>query len=73
MYAADILNKLNIPFTLFISTDNIGLKDYLTEKDIRDLSDLSISEIGSHGKTHTKLGKLSIKDQNNEVNLVKMF
>tara|TARA_Y100000816_G_C25902953_1_gene471011 strand:- start:9 stop:728 length:720 start_codon:yes stop_codon:yes gene_type:complete len=67
MYAADILNKLNIPFTLFISTDNIGLKDYLAEKDIRDLSDLSICEIGSHGKTHTKLGKLSIKDQDDEV------
>tara|TARA_Y100000816_G_C26069320_1_gene562274 strand:- start:622 stop:1233 length:612 start_codon:yes stop_codon:yes gene_type:complete len=67
MYAADILNKLSIPFTLFISTDNIGQEDYLTERDIRDLSDLSISEIGSHGKTHTKLGKLSIKDQDDEV------
>tara|TARA_B100000424_G_scaffold269858_1_gene267775 strand:+ start:1870 stop:2589 length:720 start_codon:yes stop_codon:yes gene_type:complete len=71
MHAVDILNKMNIPFTLFISTDNIGLKDYLTEKDIRDLSDLSITEIGSHGKTHTKLGKLSIRDQDNEVRLSK--
>ncbi|GIS31973.1 MAG: hypothetical protein Ct9H90mP3_7690 [Flammeovirgaceae bacterium] len=45
MHAVDILNKMNIPFTLFISTDNIGLKDYLTEKDIRDLSDLSIMKL----------------------------
>tara|TARA_B100000287_G_scaffold288413_1_gene271781 strand:- start:468 stop:1187 length:720 start_codon:yes stop_codon:yes gene_type:complete len=67
MYAADILNKLSIPFTLFISTDNIGLKDYLTKKNIKDLSNLSISEIGSHGKTHTRLGNLTTQDQDNEV------
>ena len=67
MYAADILNKLSIPFTLFISTDNIGLKDYLTKKNIKDLSNLSISEIGSHGKTHTRLGTLTTQDQDNEV------
>ncbi|MEC7864622.1 MAG: polysaccharide deacetylase family protein [Pseudomonadota bacterium] len=67
MYAADILNKLNIPFTLFITSDNIGEKDYLSAKDIRELSDLSVSEIGSHGKTHAKLGNLSTEKQNIEV------
>ena len=67
MYAADILNKLNIPFTLFITSDNIGEKDYLSAKDIRELSDLSVSEIGSHGKTHAKLGNLSAEKQNIEV------
>ncbi len=72
MYAADVLNNLCIPFTLFITSDNIGVRDYLTVKDIKELSDLSICEIGSHGKTHAKLGNLSIEEQNNEVQSSKL-
>ena len=67
LLAADVLNNLNIPFSLFITSNNIDKKDYLTSYDIQQLNQLDICEIGSHGKTHSKLGDLDNQSQNNEV------
>ena len=66
--AAPILCELNIPFTVYVTTDYIGSNNhlYLTKDDVKVLSELPGVTIGSHGKTHTKLTTCShsvLKDE----------
>ena len=65
--AIDNLNTNNIPFSLFITTDNINKHGYLTEKDLVDISKLTNSTIGSHGLSHTKLGSIPYDSQLREI------
>ena len=65
--AVNILDNYNIPFSLFITTDSINTKQYLSDKDILDISNLDNAEIGSHGKSHNKLQKMSYNEQKIEL------
>ncbi len=65
--AIDILNNLGIPFSIFITTDMINKPLYLNEEDVRAIAELENSQVGSHGKTHTKLGQLTETHQRFEL------
>lgn len=65
--AVDILQNLKIPFTLFLTSDFINKDTYLSSNDIKDISLLEYSNIGSHGKTHLKLGLLDTQQQRSEL------
>lgn len=65
--AVSILEDFKIPFDLFITSDFINKNGYLSENDIKEISLLKYSHIGSHGKTHTKLASLSRKKQKLEL------
>ncbi|MDQ2974625.1 MAG: polysaccharide deacetylase family protein [Acidobacteriota bacterium] len=55
--AAPILLKFQIPFTVFVTTSFMQneSRDYLTERELRDLASLPGVNIGSHGTTHSPL------------------
>ena len=63
MEAAEILVKYDLPFTVFITTGLVDKKQYLSKKNIRELSHLNICTIGSHCVDHVWLSRLSIEDQ----------
>ena len=65
--AVNVLNKFSIPFSLFITTDLINQKQYLSDQDIQEISMLDFAEIGSHGKSHRRLHELSYDSQKLEL------
>jgi len=71
--AVDILQNLKIPFTLFITSDFIDKDSFLSTNDVRDISLLKYSNIGSHGKSHSKLGFLDHVQQRRELIESKTF
>ena len=72
IYAAEILESLSLPFTLFMTSDNINKSNYLSANDIQTLSDSDLCNIGSHTKTHVKLGELDNRQQIDEVTSSKL-
>ena len=66
---APIMQKYRIPFTVFVSTSLIqnGAPDFLTPKELSELSTLPGVSIGSHGKTHKRLTELNKKDLRDEL------
>ena len=72
MLAADLMATLKIPFQVGIVSDFIGTKDYLTPKQVQMLSGNPFCTIGSHGKTHKKIGYLPPADQREEIFASKM-
>ncbi len=67
MKAAEILNKYNIPYTIFMTSDHLNKKNYLTNDNLRELNNDKLCEVGSHGKTHGKLGKMKKSIQKIEI------
>ena len=67
--AAPILLKKNIPFTIFVITDNIrlGKNSYMNESQLVEISKNPLVTIGSHSKSHKKLSKLSHSIMLNEI------
>ena len=57
--AIEILNKYNIPFTLYITTSTLDTEGYLSTEDIKSLSCLNNCEIGSHSFNHVRLNTIS--------------
>lgn len=55
--AAPILCALNIPFTVFVTTEYVGSNDklYLNKNELKELNSLPGVTVGSHGKTHSRL------------------
>jgi len=55
--AAHILDDLNVPFTVFVTSDFVksNNKKYLSATALRDLSTLSGVTIGAHGASHRRL------------------
>lgn len=56
---APIMNKLQIPFTVFVTSSFIqeDSSDYLSAHELRDLAALPGVGIGSHGVTHRRLAE----------------
>ena len=57
--AIDILNKYDIPFSLYVTTNTLNTAEYLSSDDVKSLSCLSNCEIGSHCYDHIRLDTLS--------------
>ncbi|UYP00774.1 polysaccharide deacetylase family protein [Oceanotoga sp. DSM 15011] len=51
-YAYDLFKKYNIPFMLFINTDNVGYPDYLTWEQLSQMNKDDIVTLGSHSAKH---------------------
>src|SRR5574344_670188 len=52
-YAFTLLKEHNIPFTLFVATDLLDKKGFITTKQLVEMSECELCTIGSHGQTHT--------------------
>ncbi len=59
--AAPILHELNLPFTIFITTDFIksNKKEFLTINELKEISALDNVDIGSHTVSHPYLTRLN--------------
>ena len=57
--AIEILNKYNIPFTLYVTISTLDTQGYLSTEDIKSLSCLDNCEIGSHSYNHVRLNTIS--------------
>ncbi|MFA6238884.1 MAG: polysaccharide deacetylase family protein [Bacteriovorax sp.] len=70
----EVANKLakdHIPLTIFIVSDFIGLKNYLTTAQVKELASMPHVEIGCHGKTHRPLTTLKREEWMEEIKLSK--
>jgi len=65
--AVDVLTKKNIPFTLYISPGYLDKNDYLSSKDVKDISLINDCIIGTHGYSHRKLSILDKTQQKTEL------
>ncbi|PLY10488.1 MAG: hypothetical protein C0626_05805 [Arcobacter sp.] len=59
LYALELCEKYNVPFTLYISTGFIGKKQYLNEEEIKLFSKSSLCKLGTHSITHPHLDRLT--------------
>lgn len=59
----DIINKYQVPVTIFIISSYLGKQNYISENELKDLCVNPLVSIQSHTHTHPKLSSLS------EVNL----
>jgi peptidoglycan/xylan/chitin deacetylase (PgdA/CDA1 family) len=67
--ASPLLEELEMPYTVFVSTGYIknNNNNFLSESELRELSDMPGASIGSHGVTHASLTQCSDKDLKNEL------
>ena len=67
LYALEICEKYNIPFTLYITTGFIGQLNYLSKEDIQKFSKSNLCVLGTHSVTHPHLNELSYNEQYKEL------
>jgi len=70
--AIDVLIEKNMPFTLYISPENLDKIDYLSSKDIKDISMINKCIIGTHGYSHRRLSTLDLAQQHTELHKSKI-
>lgn len=66
-----LLKKYNLKANLYIITSAIGKDKYLTESEIKEMSDSSLVSIGSHTENHVPLTYFGEKDIINELQFSK--
>ena len=54
-YALPLLQRMQIPFTLFITTGFLNTNDYISEKQLKDIDKSLFCTIGAHTVTHPNL------------------
>ena len=57
-----ILKKKEIPFILFVSTEPIGKRGYMTWEQIKEIEKEKFAFIGNHSHTHEYLINFSFSD-----------
>ena len=64
-----IMSSYKIPFSVFVVSDFVrkGIKNYLNQSELLELSNMKGVTIGSHGLTHTPFTLLSSNDLKNEL------
>ncbi|RXJ69009.1 hypothetical protein CRV08_06140 [Halarcobacter ebronensis] len=72
LYALHVCEEFQIPFTLYITTEMIGEKEYLTKEDILLFAKSPLCTLGTHSVTHPHLGNLDYKEQYDELYKSKM-
>jgi peptidoglycan/xylan/chitin deacetylase (PgdA/CDA1 family) len=60
--ALPLLEKYNLPMTLFATADFIGRKGYLSKEELRTMAKHPLVTIGSHGLFHRHYSKLPAKE-----------
>ena len=69
-----ILKKNEIPFILFVSTEPIGKRGYMTWEQIKEIEKEKFAFIGNHSHTHEYLIKFSFSDFKSDINeSIKIF
>ena len=66
--AYPILKKHNIPFTMFVITDYVGLETYITWEEAREIQNSGLGLIASHSQKHEDFSKLSVEQAIENVN-----
>ena len=61
------LKENNIPFILFVSTEPVGKKGYMTWEEIKEIDQSKIGFIGHHSHTHEYLIDMSEKEFVNDI------
>ena len=61
------LKKNKIPFILFVSTEPVGKKGYMTWDEIKEIDDSNIGYIGHHSHTHEYLIDMTEKEFINDI------
>lgn len=67
LYALELCEKYNIPFTLYITTGFIGQTNYLTNEEIKKFSRSKICTLGVHSNSHLHLDELDYNEQYQEI------
>lgn len=65
--ALPLLEKYELPMTLFAVSDFIGNDGFLSEKELRTLAKHPLITIGSHSKSHRHLSRMSESDAKAEL------
>ena len=63
-----ILKKNEIPFILFVSTEPIGKRGYMTWEQIKEIEKENFAFIGNHSHTHEYLINFSFSDFKDDIN-----
>ena len=73
--AAPLLCKNNLPFTVFVTPQNVlsGDRKYLTKSQLVELSKMPGVSIGGHGFSHNHLATVSISEAQNELSQSKAW
>ena len=54
-----LLKEFNMKATIFVVTDEVGLKDKMTAEQLREISDSGLVSVQSHTKSHKRLNTLT--------------
>jgi peptidoglycan/xylan/chitin deacetylase (PgdA/CDA1 family) len=65
--ALPILEKFNLPMTLFVTAGFVGTGEYLSREELREISRHPLVTIGAHGLHHRHFTKLSVADARHEL------
>ena len=66
--AYPIANKYDIPFTMFVITNNIGNTGTITWEQAKEMNNSGLVTIASHSQNHVEFNKISTDDAINNVN-----
>ena len=67
LYAFPILQKYQIPFTIFVSISFLNAEGYISTKQLLEMSNSDLCTVGSHGVRHEEYYKLDGKDIANDL------
>ena len=73
LVAIEMMEKYQIPYTIYISTGLIGKEQYLTTQDLEDISKLDLCTLGTHSVNHIHLSSLNKEKQYEELYDSKLF
>tara|TARA_Y100000590_G_C15705691_1_gene1008506 strand:- start:592 stop:1254 length:663 start_codon:yes stop_codon:yes gene_type:complete len=71
--AAPVLMEHEVPFSLFVITNFLGSKDYISMNMLKELSNYKHASIGSHSMNHQRLTECSEEDLSEEIYGSKLF
>ena len=60
--AYTILQKYNIPFTMFVVTNAVGADGCASWEELKEMQDSGLALIASHSTNHTEFNKLSVEE-----------
>ncbi len=73
LVAVELMEKYQIPYTIYISTGLIDKEQYLTTQDLEDIAKLDLCTLGTHSVNHIHLSSLNKEKQYEELYDSKLF
>lgn len=73
LVAVELMEKYQIPYTIYISTGLIDKEQYLTIQDLEDIAKLDLCTLGTHSVNHIHLSSLNKEKQYEELYDSKLF